>query len=172
MSEGELRKLLIRAGNYTARYEKSAKEVADKLCLWSEGAVSDEEVNAILEELKKDGFIDEERFTERYVRDKMVSYRKGPMMIRQELKIKGISPELIDDELSGISDDVWREQLWDYLTPRLEKHRKKAKNKFDLRMRLGGLAYGRGYPREISDPVIEEMISDVDLESEDDFWYD
>lgn len=173
MSEEELKKLLMRAGNYTAKYEKSSKEVADKLRQWSGGEVSEEEVNTILEELKADGFIDEVRFTERYVRDKMISYRKGPMMIRQELRLKGISSEVIEDELSKVSDEEWSEQLRDYLNPRLEKHRKKAKNMFDLRMRMGQLSYGRGYMREISDSVIEELLADVELdEGSEEYWYD
>lgn len=173
MTRDELDKLLIRAGSYTARYEKSAKEVADKLKLWSGGEISDDEAHCILEELKKDKFIDEVRFTERYVRDKMVSYRKGPIMIKRELFSKGIPATLIDEELSKISDEDWMENLRDYLAPRLVKHQKKAKNKYDLRMRLGNLAFSRGYMRELSDPVIEKMIRDIEIKGEDDsVWYD
>lgn len=172
MTKDELDKLLVRAGNYTARYEKSSKEVSEKLYKWSGGLIAPDEIEWILEELKKDKFIDEVRFTERYVRDKMVSYRKGPIMIRRELFMKGIAENLIEEELAKIDDEQWLNNLRDYLNSRLEKQTKKAKSKFDLRRRLGQLAYARGYLREHSDPVIEEMIKDVDGLSDDGYWYD
>lgn len=172
MTKDELDKLLVRASNYTARYEKSSKEVSEKLYKWSEGAISQDEQEWVIEELKKDKFIDEVRFTERFIKDKMVSYRKGPIMIRRELFMKGIPQNLIEDELSKIDDEEWVNNLRDYLMARFDKQRKKAKNKYDLKMRLGQLAYTRGYLREHSDPVIEEMIKDVEGLNDDEYWYD
>ena len=158
MRPDDLEELLNRAGRYTARYEKAPKEVREKLIQWSDGEISNAEIADILARLTDEQFISEERYAERYVRDKLISLRKGPYLIRRELRQKGISEEVIERSLEAVSDKEWLEALEAYLEPRLEKQRKKAKGGYDLRMRLGGLAYQRGYPQELSDEVIEQLL--------------
>lgn len=172
MTPEDLEQLLHRAASYTARYEKSPKEVREKLEKWSGGEISKAEAEAILGRLKSEQFISEGRYAERYIRDKIVSYRKGPYLIRRELLQKGIPEELIEQSLAEVSDAEWIEALEAYLTPRLEKHRKKARNSYDLRMRMQGLAYQRGYPRELLDELLEGLDLSVQGDDEEGEWWD
>lgn len=175
MKEKDLEQLLNRAGSYTAKYEKSVKEVSDKLKIWSGDEITTDEIDQIIERLKEDHFIDEVRYADRFVRDKRISYHKGPMMIRQELLMKGISSAIIDDVLFSVTDEEWVETLEEYLIPRLEKNRKKARNGYELRMRMADLAYRRGFPRELYDPVLKRLLEGVKTDCEDEndgYWYD
>lgn len=164
MEQETLRSLLIKAGSYAAKYEKTVQEVRAKLEEWSEGELLTEETEWIIEQLCKDKFIDEERYVERYIRDKVYSLKKGPMMIRQELNERGVPSYLIEGGLEQIPYDDWFTSLKDYLSSRLERHKAKAKNGYDLRRRLQGAAFRRGYPSDVYTEVIDEL--KLDLEGE------
>ncbi len=103
--------------------------------------------------------------------DKTEFLGKGPFMLRRELRLKGVSDEAIECELALIPDDKWIDLLERYLSPKLERYRKKAKSAYDLRRRLMTAAYGRGYPYEITEEVLREM--DLTVETEDEErWYE
>lgn len=170
MLDDELRRFLVKAGSYTSKYEKTRKEVADKLNQWSENTLSEEEKEWILAELTKDKFINEERYVERFIRDKVYSLRKGPMVIRQELKERGVASSLIENGLNAIPDDDWFTSLREYLVPRLNRQKSKAKSMYDLRRKLHDAAYRRGYPSEIREEVIDGLDLDLNVEN-DEFDY-
>lgn len=171
MEQEELQRLLVKAGSYTAKYEKTAQEVIAKLEQWSEDSLSEEEKEWIIAQLRKDKFIDEERYVERYIRDKVYSLRKGPLMIRQELKERGVPSNLIEQGLQKIPFDDWFTSLEAYLSPRLQRYKAKAKNEYDLRHRLQDVAYRRGYPSDINGEVIDGLNLDMEDAEEDDFFY-
>lgn len=171
MEQEDIKRFLVKAGSYTAKYEKTAQEVREKLVQWSEEELSSEEMDWIIEQLRKDKFIDEERYVERYIRDKVYSLRKGPMMIRQELKMRGVPAHLIEQGLNRIPYDDWFTSLRDYLAPRLERQKAKAKNEYDLRRRLQDTAYRRGYPSDISGEVIDGLDLDLGESGEDEYFF-
>lgn len=171
IDEKEQKRLLTKAGAYCAKAERSAKEVTDKLYKWSLEPISAEEVEQILEWLRSQHFIDEERYVRHFVADKTELLGKGPFMLRRELRGKGVSDEAIERELAAIPDAKWIELLECYLAPKLERYRKKAKSAYDLRRRLMTAAYGRGYPSEITEEVLREM--DLTVEGDDEErWYE
>jgi regulatory protein len=90
-----------RAMNYLARREHSVKELQTKLL----NADFDlNEVNELLHKLTTSGLQSDQRFTENYIR-----YRSqrgfGSQRIRQELKERGITAELISSELEAAEID-------------------------------------------------------------------
>ena len=165
IDEKEQKRLLTKAGAYCAKAERSAKEVTDKLYKWSLEPISAEEVEQILEWLRSQHFIDEERYVRHFVADKTELLGKGPFMLRRELRGKGVSDEAIERELAAIPDSKWIDLLERYLAP------KKAKSAYDLRRRLMTAAYGRGYPSEITEEVLREMDLTVECEDEE-RWYE
>ena len=171
IEEKEYKRLLTKAGAYCAKAERSAKEVTDKLYKWSLEPIAAEDVERILEWLRTNHFIDEERYVHHFVADKTEFLGKGPFMLRRELRLKGVSDEAIERELATIPDDKWIDLLERYLAPKLERCRKKAKSSYDLRRRLMTAAYGRGYPSEITEEVLREM--DLTVEGGDEErWYE
>lgn len=173
MEEKEYKRLLTKAGAYCAKAERSEKEVVDKLHRWAREPITSEEVTQIIDRLRSDRFIDEERYVHHFVADKTEYLGKGPFMLRRELRMKGISDEAIEEHLASIPDSRWIDLLTRYLAPRLERYRRKSKSSNDLRQRLRTAAFGRGYPAEITDEVLRDMDLSVEGgDEEDDRWYE
>ncbi|WP_298632151.1 regulatory protein RecX [uncultured Porphyromonas sp.] len=157
MEAEALKELLIKAGRYTSKYEKTSKEVVEKLLTWSDGEIRPSEIEQIIDQLKSEKFIDEERYAERYVRDKLVMLKKGPILIRYELKERGVPSALIQKALNAVPYDDWFSALKEYLMPKLARYKSKAKNEYDLRMKLIDAAYRRGYPSDVYEEVIDGL---------------
>jgi regulatory protein len=91
------------AMNLLAMREHSTKELAVKL---RKKFTQEDWINAELEKLKCDGLQSDQRFTEAYGNMRL-RQGKGSIVIRMELKEKGISDTLINEYLSMHSD--WNE---------------------------------------------------------------
>lgn len=158
MKQELLNELLVRAGRYTAKYEKSAKEVRDKLFQWSEEELTHSEADHIIEQLTAEKFIDEERYVERYLADKLEMHKKGPWLIRQELLTKGIAEKLIDKAFSNVADSEWEEALRSYILPRFDRIKSRSKNKTDLYYKLKDAAFRRGFSHDLFSKVYDKSL--------------
>lgn len=85
----------------TAR-QRTEKEITDKL---KEKNYSDEIVRYVLEYLKSYGYLDDQKYVELYLREKININRYGTIKLRNKLFQKGISPELIAVGLDSIDDE-------------------------------------------------------------------
>ena len=91
--------ILTKIERYCAYQDRCTQEVLTKLrSLQVEG----KEAQQVLQLLKNDGFIDDERYVQSYIRGKMNHSQWGAQKIRLGLLRKGISKELIDNYLEQI----------------------------------------------------------------------
>lgn len=90
-----------------ARREHSRAELQEKL--QRKFPENNDVFAEVLDQLTADGLLDDARFTEAYVR-----YRRtrgvGPLLIRQELRQKGVAGATLDAALDLQSDD-WQDSL-------------------------------------------------------------
>lgn len=120
LHDGELKmdnELLEKMRRYCAYQERAMSEVRLKMYQLKIPSKTIEEVIKILVE---EDFIDEERFTEAYVRGKFRIKQWGRLKIRQQLQQKGIAQQLIDKHLKNDIDEkeyqkTLQEQLLKYL---------------------------------------------------------
>ena len=91
------------AMNFLAMREHSAKELAVKL---GKKFIQEDWINTELEKLKNAGLQSDQRFTEAFVNMRL-RQGKGALIIRLELKEKGISEVLINECLSSHTN--WNE---------------------------------------------------------------
>jgi regulatory protein len=136
MPENEkLKSLLNRAMALCARRELCISEVMTKLSEWG---ATDSETATIIEILKKENFINEERYSIGFAKDKFRYNKWGKIKIGAHLKAKNIPGELIKKSLDTIDNDNYNKTL----TNLLSAHRRsvKAKNQYDLKAKL--LRYG------------------------------
>lgn len=66
--------------------------------------ISREMTDEIVEELKKYNYVDDEKFAESYINDRINLHPAGRYLIKMELKSKGIRENIIDDALNEILD--------------------------------------------------------------------
>ena len=138
---------LQKAMRICSTQEKCTDDIIKKLHLWG---IAIDKIEEIINRLIEEKFIDNERYTMFFVKDKFRLNKWGRVKIRYHLKQKGISDEIINKSLQQISDEDYREVL-QYI---LEKKSKslKAENEFDNKAKLIRYAESKGFE-------IDEIIS-------------
>jgi regulatory protein len=92
---------LVKIERFCAYRERCPQEVRRKL---TELGVHGPDAEQIFEVLREDGFFDEERFALAFAGGKFRNNHWGRVRIRQELKMRGISPEIIAQALASIDE--------------------------------------------------------------------
>lgn len=112
IKENEAGKLFdnsLRFLSYRPRSEKEVKDFLVKKIARSENikfteALQSPVVSQIIKRLKKQNFLDDEEFTDWWVKARTSSQPKGPYVIRRELINKGVDKEFIDSAISKITN--------------------------------------------------------------------
>ena len=139
-----------------AQAEHCQQEMRDKMRRWE----LDETVqNRIIARLVKERYIDDERYTRAFVKDKIRYNKWGRRKVQQALWLKHIDTEI----QQRVLDEIDEKEYLDVLRPLLKQKRKsiKAANDYELNQKLVRFALGRGFGFDI----IRQCI-DVDDESE------
>jgi regulatory protein len=135
---------VIKARYYCAQQERCRFDVKRKLYDWK---VDEQFVDKIISGLEKENFLSEQRFTALFVKSKMNQHRWGPVKINAELAKRGISSELINDELAKINPEAFRENMKVLAGKKLkELERKHAEN---ISEKLKMYLYSKGYNPEM-----------------------
>lgn len=103
----ELNRLTNAALGLLARREYSRGELSERLARRSE---DQDLIGHVLDALQEQGLQSDQRFCESFVRFR-VSQGKGPVRIKQDLRMKKLDAELIDhhlQDISGDDHDFWR----------------------------------------------------------------
>ena len=104
--------LKARAVRYLSRREYSRMELQQKLRRYMTEFESDDDLQGVLNDLERKGYLSDERFAQSRVRVRSARY--GNMRLAYELKASGVNSELINraiDEL-GASEFDRAKQLW------------------------------------------------------------
>ena len=105
-----------KALNYLEYRIHSEKELSQKLRRY--GAIN-EDIEKIVEFLKEYKLLDDEDFAIRYARDLKKFKKYGKNRIKQELSLKGINKDIIDNVLSEI-EDTDMDTLYEMVKKRLK----------------------------------------------------
>ena len=139
-----------------AQAEHCQQEMRDKMRRWE----LDETVqNRIIAHLVKERYIDDERYTRAFVKDKIRYNKWGRRKVQQALWMKHIDTDI----QQRVLDEIDEKEYLDVLRPLLKQKRKsiKAANDYELNQKLVRFALGRGFGFDI----IRQCL-DVDDESE------
>lgn len=127
-----------------ARAEKSS---GDALRLMRGWGVDEADSRRVLDTLIKQGFIDDARYADAYVREKMRLSGWGVYKIRQSLSAKGVPRDVAEQALSQYGRDDQRGRLQEMLEKKSRSV--KAKDAYDLRAKL--MRYGMSLGYEYAD---------------------
>ena len=150
-------KLLKRAKNTAYRYltirPRSRKELADKL--------QDKEfpgpiIAAVLEHVTRLGYLDDGKFAAQWAASRVRSRGFGRRRIEQELRIKGISREIIKGTLNSLFEEAPEAE-----TARRETEKKlRTLTRFEpevRRRRLAGFLERKGFSSEIIRTILRTL---------------
>jgi regulatory protein len=119
--------ILAKMERFCAWQERCENDVRRKLTSFR---LSDSQEDAVVKSLKENGFLDERRYVESFVRSK-VKASWGRQKIVAALRAKGIPSELINNACSEISADDYTDRLrtaidkWHRLHPDVANAREK-----------------------------------------------
>ena len=105
MDREEALKKLLHYCNYQDRCEK---EVITKL---NSLELDDSDKRFVLEFLREEGFVNDERYCRSYVKSKLNLKKWGINKIKVSLIAKGVDKEMIDNVLYDIDYDLYKEEL-------------------------------------------------------------
>ncbi len=140
----------IKIAAYCAYQERCQKEVRDKL---HERGMYGDKAEELIADLIGEGFLNEERFAQAFVRGKFRLKKWGKNKILQDLKFKNISPNCIKSGFKEIHEEEYFETLkhlsvkkWDSIF---------EKDNFKKRHKVFQYLIGRGYESDL----VQEAIS-------------
>lgn len=136
---------LNRVAAYCSRAEQSEFAVRKKLVAWE---LSDDAIKRIIDRLKKEKYLDDDRFTRSFVNDKLNFNKWGRTKIIYELKKKNISASVYMPILEELSGDEFEKQLMHILSVKIKSV--KGKNDYDKKTKLIRFALGRGYSMDLA----------------------
>lgn len=136
-----------------SRAEKSSGDALRLMRTWG---VAEEERQGVLDRLIAQRFIDDARYAEAYTREKSVMAGWGVRKIAEQLRLKGISRDIITSTLAKLDADEQVERLEAKLIKKMRTT--KSASTYELRGKL--LRYGLtlGYDYDAVMEVIDRLV--------------
>ena len=155
MKKISAREALSRLQKICSIQEKCIADIQHKLQTWE---ISEQDGRKIIESLKSDKFVDEERFAVYFVRDKYKINRWGRDKIRYALVHKGITTDIIEAALSEIKEENYNDTLKDLLIKK--RTGIKSGNMYEIKGKLIRYGTQKGYGFDIVYKLVEEVMKD------------
>jgi len=153
MNQEDFNSTLQKCRNLCSKSEKCAFDIKQNLI---KKEVSDNDIDKIIAILIKEKFIDDARYTEFFVNDKVKFNKWGKIKIRYALNQKGINNKIISNAIDKINNEYYFEILTDLL---IQKN-KTIKNKDYIQTKAALVRFmsGRGFEYELVMKAIETHI--------------
>ena len=151
-----LAKAKERIAAYCAYQERCVSEVRNKL---EEFGLNSSQMDPILNKLTEEGFINETRFAESFVRGRFTLKKWGRVRIRQELKMRDIPENIIVNALAKIDGDEYWTSL-QYLAERKWKLTQEP-NELKKKAKVQRFLLFRGFENDLIRDVIGEVTRDL-----------
>jgi len=120
-------------------------------------------VDRVIERLKNAGYLDDRIFARFWVENRQQFNPRSVRAVRQELRRKGVAPEIIEEALQqGYEDE--EEMAYQLLSSRL--HRWHGLDRAAFWRKGGGYLARRGFSYEVIEPVLRRMWAYLRADSE------
>jgi regulatory protein len=123
--------------------EKSSYDIRKKIHDWG----LDEASGTLIGLLKRDRFIDDQRFAIAFAKDKIFFNKWGIFKVRFLLQTKQIAAEQINKAIAAIDMKAYREMVFDEL--RKKQKSLKAGDPYSQKIKIHTFGAQRGYEREL-----------------------
>ena len=139
-----------------ARSERSS---GDALRLMKRWGVADDEARKVLARLLAERFIDDRRFAEAFVRDKLNLSGWGAYKIKMSLRAKGVAREIIEEVVSQMIEATdMKERLEDIMQRKMRTL--KYSSTYEAKTKLIRFAASRGYDIEEAVECASKILKD------------
>lgn len=143
---------LARCEELCARAEYCSGELRRKLYMWGIGT---EDSDRIIDSLCERRFVDDARFTEAFVREKVMYGGWGRRKVALALYQKRVARDIISEALDTIDPDLYMRRLEEII--RQKRRSIPDPDTYDGRTRLFRFAASRGFEPDLAAAVIRRM---------------
>lgn len=147
------KEILAKILKYCAYRERTMQEVKQKLY---EYQASEEVKEKIITFLKEENYVNDERYTQSYVRGKVNIKKWGKQKIKSELRNKNIKGEEVDNALNDIDEASYKQTLMELLIKKNNSLKDEIKN--DRRNKLVRYGLSKGYEMNLIFECLKEII--------------
>jgi regulatory protein len=136
-----------------SRSEQCSADIRKKIAAFD---IVQEVVEEIIEKLKSEKFLDDDRYIQAYISDKFRLNKWGRIKMRYYLKAKGLPASVIEKGLSEIDAEQYKKVL---LATMKEKARKlKGDDKYEKTGQIIRFAQSRGFEPEIIHRYLDKVL--------------
>ena len=127
-----------------SRSEQCSTDIRKKIIAFE---LVSEVVDEIIEKLKAEKYLNDERYIKAYVADKFRINKWGRVKIRHNLRMKGLSEAMIQNELDEMDEEKYKAVL--IKTMKAKAKTVKKKNRFEKMGQIIRFAQTRGFEPEL-----------------------
>ena len=138
------------------RSYKTKKEMTKRLL---EKGYALEEINETLKFLEEYNFINDESYTKAFINDRTKT--QGKQKIKYALKNKGVSDEIIEEELSKLDMEKEKENANILALKKYNILIKRESDKYKLKEKIIRFLISRGYNYEVAKDAVNEILKSV-----------
>lgn len=161
MADDTERKYYNQALGYISYRLRSEKEVRQHL---KEKEATPDTIEKTIQKLKEQKYLDDQIYGDSFVRTAATISQKGPGVLKQEMKLKGLKDEVINQALTQYSNDQLIENALKLAEKTWKKHRntsqREAKNKVQQ------MLFQKGYTQEVIQQVLVALDTEKSPEDE------
>ncbi len=143
--------LRLKSAAYCSLSEHCVYEIKKKLTEWG---ANESESKQIIDYLKEEDFLNEQRFTQAFVKDKFRFAKWGKIKISFELRMKHIPESEISQAMLMIDEDEYENVLYELIEKKDKSIKYASKN--DRKAKLLRFAQSRGFEINLALKVIDK----------------
>ncbi len=148
----DIKEVKQRAGRFCAFRERSPNELFEKIQSWG---IAEEDAAALLAELSKEGFVDEQRFANAFCNDKFEFNSWGKQKIKAHIYAHKLSGEVVDNALNRIDPEKYYLRLSELAKNKWEKLEKDEA--FKRKQKTAAYLSGKGFEMDLIWSAISKL---------------
>lgn len=143
----------------TTRF-RSEKEIREHL---NKKGVNKDIVDVVINDLKREGYVNDESFAEMFIHDKINLSMDGPFKVRKELQNLGIKESIINEKIELFTKNIEKEKINKIIDKQLKTNHNKSN--YMLKNKILNYLNNNGYDSALSISVFESknLASDKDI---------
>lgn len=151
----------IRGIQYLSYRLRSIQEMENHLLSLE---VDEEHIAQIIQRLLKEKYLDDSAFAQMFVKHRIQTSTKGPQMVFQELKAKGINDEIAEKAIQAYTFDVQVERAKKIAEKRMKRKTKSSLQK--QRQQAEATLHRNGFSQDVIQQVMGEFTKEPNVEEE------
>ncbi len=145
---------IVKAARLCSKGEKCTDDIREKLLQWG---IEKQNISSIIEQLKKERFINDERYALLFAQSKVRQNKWGKIKIAYAMKQKNLPEDVINKSLKRIDDQEYKDILANVLQKKFHSLQD-VEDAYTIKNKLIQYALNKGFENNIVHEAIASII--------------